>query len=480
MGKYFRLAQNMGLFLLNALATKFMSFILMPLYTGHLSVTQYGVLDLANVVINLIFPIATLSISTGVLRFVIGDQENACFYISEGMTVCVLSCIAVALALPLLDLPFFGGLGAYKPWFLASYVAATFQTYLGSVARSLNQIKLISMAAIASSLCMGVSAFLLIALFEMELIGYFISLIAGSLVSSAILFVGGTLWKYMSFQVLRGRRQERNALYRFSIPLAPNSICWSLGTTISRFLITNMLGVGASGLYAAASRVPNLLNSLQQVFSQAWEVSSFQEYREREIGRFYSIVWRVYRLAMMLGSGLVIILSPTIASILLQGDYYQVWPLIPLLVCSFYIDAANSFMGVVYQVKMQTRPLFVTTIAGAAACVSVTAVLLPMTGITAACIGVLVGNGLVLVARYYGVKGLLDVEWGIGKTVVSIGVLLFEALVMLLQPKGFTVLASAAFLLAACAFVFDMRYVLAAVYRMTRRHFVRCESEEDG
>ena len=41
----------------------------------------------------------------------------------------------------------------------------------------------------------------------------------------------------------------------YSVPLMPNAIFWWVGTSVNRFFITSMLGIGASGLFAAASKI---------------------------------------------------------------------------------------------------------------------------------------------------------------------------------------------------------------------------------
>lgn len=441
MRRYVRLVQNIVVFLLNAVATKLMAFILMPLYTSYLASDQYGILDLSTIVINFVFPVATVSVSMGVLRFAIEDAEDSACYVTAGALICLLSCALVAILLPVLDLPIFGGLGDYKVWFLLCYVASTFQSYCGSVARALNHIRLISVSAVTSSIVMGSAAVILIAVYGWGLEGYFASFALGNTVAILLLIIGGEQWRSIKVGEVLENREKCSRLLGFSAPLAPNAVCWSVGTTFSRFLITGVLGVSASGLYAAASRIPNLLNALQQVFSQAWEVSSFQEYKQQGIEGFYTSVWSVYRLVMASASVVISILSPAIAAVLLQGSYYDVWHLVPILICAFYIDALNNFIGVVYQMELKTKELLVTTVLGAAVCVIATAVLLKGMGILAACLGVLLGNLVIFGARQFSVRRLLAVRWQTPETLISIALIFAQSIVLYCQPHGYMAIA---------------------------------------
>ena len=51
MGKYKNLLVNVGIFGLSAVATKLMAFILMPLYTLYLSTEEYGIMDMATIMV---------------------------------------------------------------------------------------------------------------------------------------------------------------------------------------------------------------------------------------------------------------------------------------------------------------------------------------------------------------------------------------------------------------------------------------------
>mgnify|MGYP007054482830 FL=1 len=58
------------------------------------------------------------------------------------MLVMLASCVLLAILLPVFDLPIFGGLGRYKIWFLLSYAALCFPSVMGTVARAMDQMKL--------------------------------------------------------------------------------------------------------------------------------------------------------------------------------------------------------------------------------------------------------------------------------------------------------------------------------------------------
>ncbi|MSC08288.1 oligosaccharide flippase family protein, partial [Lactobacillus rhamnosus] len=123
MNKYRTLLLNIGLFGINTVATKLITFLLVPLYTYYLSTKEFGITDMSLTVISLVLPIASMSISDAVLRFVIDDSNDQKSVVSYGLIVIGLSCAIVALLLPVLKLSVFGGLGNYSGYFLLMYVS---------------------------------------------------------------------------------------------------------------------------------------------------------------------------------------------------------------------------------------------------------------------------------------------------------------------------------------------------------------------
>ena len=214
MGKYKNLLVNVGIFGLSAVATKLMAFILMPLYTLYLSTEEYGIMDMATIMVTTLFPVLTLLISEGMLRFTLDDKSKAAFYITETMLVMLASCVLLAILLPVFDLPIFGGLGRYKIWFLLSYAALCFPSVMGTVARAMDQMKLIAYASILSALIMGALAYALIAGMNLGLMGYFYSYIVGNGSAILVYLFAGKQYQFIDFTVWRNNASLRMQLWR--------------------------------------------------------------------------------------------------------------------------------------------------------------------------------------------------------------------------------------------------------------------------
>lgn len=455
--RYKELLLNIALFAVNSVATKLVTFLLVPLYTYFMTAEEYGITDMSLTVISLVTPLATLSVADATVRFIVGDRGKGPEYAFIGFAVTVLSILLVAILTPLLDLAVFGGLGAYKGWFVLAYASSALLQLCGEVARGAGEIRLIPICAGISSLITCFAAVVLIGGLRMAAIGYFASVSVGPLVAVAAYFAVGGLGKLVldgarSAFLNSGRRERLKTLVvpmmRYSLPLIPNSLFWWVGTSINRFFITGMLGIAASGMFAAAGKLPNLLNTAYSVFQQAWQLSAFQESKEEGLDRFFSSVFRILQASMTVLCALISFLAPWLASIFLQGEFYGAWPMISILLIANLMNVFNAFYGTVYTTTMHTSYIMRTTVVGAIACVALTPALIIPLGTYGACTASALGNALVLAMRARNSRKYIrfDVGWHI--LAPSLILLVVQSAVTATQISGWQAISGAC--LTAC------------------------------
>lgn len=441
MGKYRSLVENTALFALNSVATKLVTFFLVPLYTAYLSAGEYGLTDMSLTVISLLTPLVTLDVAEAVVRFIVGDRAREDSYAAIALGVTAASVAVVAVLTPLLDLGAFGGLGEFKVWFVAAYAASALMNMCGQVARGMDRVRVIPACAGVSSLVTLASAVALIAWMGMGVEGYFASVTVGPAVAIVMyLTVGG-----LGTSVLRGARSlvasARDEAWllcrpmlRYALPLIPNSLFWWLGSGINRLFITGMLGISASGLFAAASKVPNLLNTVYSIFQQAWQLSAFQESDDEGLSRFFSTVFALIQAGMTVLCAVLSFAAPWLAAILLQGEAYEAWPMIAPLLLSNLFNVFATFYGTVYATTMHTTFIMGTTVFGAVSCVVLTPVLIPVMGTYGACVASTIGQALVFLMRAVdsGRHLRFDVGWRyLAPTIIFLAVQALSAAVQL-------------------------------------------------
>ena len=172
---------------------------------------------------------------------------------------------------------------------------------------------------------------------------------------------------------------------------------------------------------------------------------------------------------MSVGSALVITLSPFIARVLMQRQFYSAWPLISILVLAFYLSAINNFLGTIYQAYMRTKPLLVATVVGAVACLAFTAVLVHDWGISAAAFGVFVGSLVIFVVRVIDVRRLMSINMRPIPTAITMTLLTVQSLVTSNQCNHCLFWSSMCLLLIAFVQCYELKPLITLIF--TRRKY---------
>lgn len=413
MNKYKSLVNNIFIFGISGFATKLITFLLVPLYTSCLSTEEFGITDLSVTTINLLVPVLTLSVSEGVLRFLIDDSDNTKKYVTTAVLITLAGAIICTVVSPLLSMSVFGGLGNYKAWFIVCYFLNSLQVLMGSIARGLNKTRLIPLAAVLAAATTVLSAVLMLSVFDFGIDGYFASVACGSLCGIVAYLTLGEFLPLFSLSSVRSSAKEMKRLLKYSLPLIPNSISWWISNSINRFILTISLGVGATGLFAAASKIPNLMNLFSGIIQQAWTLSAFQEYRSKESAKYFSLMMRIYHVVLVGAGAIITLFSPFLASLLLKGEFYESWYLMPAMIVAFYFSTMSYFFGSIYTASFRTAGLFYSTIVGAIISVISTWFLVPFFGLLGASLSLVLANAAIAAYRLIESRTMLklEIEW---------------------------------------------------------------------
>lgn len=443
--RYLNLVKNIGFFTISNFATRLISFVLVPLYTSYLSRGEYGLTDLMNTTIWLVSPLVTLSIADAVLRYMINDKKKSIEYASVGLAITLLSFIILLLFLPLLKLPVFGGLDKWTGWVFVCCVVNILQSFLSNIARGCDETKHMVYASLLTSVVTFLSAVVCFVLLGMGIRGFFLSTFLGNLVGCLWYICIPSIRTFLRFPTRVAWRVLKPMLV-YCVPLIPNALFWWINQSVNRFFITAQIGVAATGLFAAASRIPSFLNILSTIFQQAWNLTAFQEYESNGRQHFFSVVFRMYDLVLCIGTGILILCAQPLSKVLLRKSFAAAWIYVPLLLLSFYYSSLSAFLGSVYTASLKTRDLFITTFVGAGVCMLLTYLLVSKIGIIGACLASMLSNLIVFAMRMISSRRILKVD-------VRPFWLLYELIILVTMSWAVVYRGTVGFLIAICLFI---------------------------
>ena len=111
------LAKNTFIITVGKISTQFITFFLLPLYTGILSTEEYGTIDLVNTLVILMTPIITFQVEQGTFRMLV-DARNNFFQQKEIITSSIISTIISIIVFTSVCLPISCWLGKSYWYFL--------------------------------------------------------------------------------------------------------------------------------------------------------------------------------------------------------------------------------------------------------------------------------------------------------------------------------------------------------------------------
>ena len=121
---------------------------------------------------------------------------------------------------------------------------------------------------------------------------------------------------------------------------------------------------------------------------------------------------QVFLIGFSVLCSLISFLAPWVSMLFLQGEFYEAWPMMSVLLIANLMNVFNSFFGTVYTTTMHTSYIMKTTIVGAASCIALTPALIPVLGISGACVASAVSQALVFVVRAIDSRKYIHIEVG--------------------------------------------------------------------
>lgn len=349
------LAKNTVIFAVGSFGSKLLQFILVPFYTRAMTDAEFGVTDLLQGAVSLLLPIFTLTIYESVFRYAMEKETDRKGVFSAGVAVTVagigfLAVIAAALT-------FFTTI-EYVPLVAALTAANALRTLLSQYTRAIDRSVLFTVDNLLMTVAVLILNIVFIAVLKLGVEGYMYGYIGANLFSCVFLRIA--LGREARVKLSRVSKQLLKTLLLYSVPLIPNAICWWLTSYTDRVMITGMVSVGASGLYAAAHKVPSLLSVVVTIFFQAWQISANEEFKKKDIGAFYSEIFRAVSGCVFVISALLTLLCRPITFLLVGEEFHPSWVYMPVLILSMTFFSFAQFLGSIYSANKKTKMAFVT------------------------------------------------------------------------------------------------------------------------
>lgn len=369
------LLKNTAIFTLGNLATKVISFFLVPLYTNVLTTHEYGVVDLVTTVAMVAIPVLTLNISESVMRFNLDQGANQDRITKIGMTILLGTIVIGLLLIPGCNLfSEFSGLGVFVYFYCITSAAS--QIFLANL-RGKELLVQYSVGNVLHTLLIAVFNIVFLLGFKWGIKGYLLAYILANAMIAFYALVAGKGYKAVRARIEKKKLKE---MLRYSIALIPNSFMWWIMNSSDHLMVAGMIGVAANGIYVISYKLPNLISTLIGIFNQAWGYSAIKEKNARDAEEYSNSVFRsLIAITMIVGVGMMTFIKPFL-KFYVSEDFFVAWKCTPFLIVGCVFMTFGTFMGTSYTVYKDSKGFVFSGMFGAALNIFLNLILIPRIG----------------------------------------------------------------------------------------------------
>lgn len=422
--KYKYLTKNTALFAISSFGTKILSFLLIPLYTNILTTSEYGIADIITTTGTLIMYICTLDVADGVLRFVLDNQESKDKILSFGMRVLLFGSLVSVFILSIMwFLGFFNWpIGYYIFIFLYFFFNATYEI-TSKYLRAVEKVVDVATAGLISSAGIIAGNILFLLVFKIGLYGYLIALIMGPLLGTVYCMIrsGFRLSETVKYKYDKPMQQE---VLGYCIPLIFNNLALWVNAFLDKYFVTAICGSAENGIYAVASKIPNILSMCYVVFSQAWTLSAIKEFDKDDKDGFFSTTYNLFNAFIVIACSGIILLNVPLARFLYAKDFFEAWRFSSILLLSVMFNSLTAFLGGIFSAAKKSKVIATTTILSAVANTVLNILLIPKLGALGAAIATAAAYAVMWAVRLVVLRKFISLRITL-KTDIFVYLLLF-------------------------------------------------------
>lgn len=421
------LLKNMGILTISNFSSKILVFLLVPLYTTVLSTAEYGAYDLAVSTATLFYPVLTLNIVDAVMRFLMDKDYDKKSIAGIGLKFLSISIILFAFGMYILNVtklwPDVNGLEIYIFLYYFFYVLNQF---LIQFAKGLEQVKEMGIAGVVSTLVMLLTNILFLLVFKCGLSGFFWANILAQGISALYIAIRIQILSYIEFKRVDKVLQKEMLIY--SIPLIASVIGWWVNSTADKYVVSFILGVSANGLLSVSYKIPQILNTIQSIFIQAWQISAIKEYGDNNTARFYGNTFTIINLLMCIVCSWLIFLTRPLAHFLYSKDFYVAWRYVPFLLIASVLNSASGMLGPILSAKKKSKAMMWSAVIGASVNIIMNIVLVHFIGIQGATIATVICSYIIYMVRKIAVGKEIKIDY-YAVVLITWGMLSIQAIV---------------------------------------------------
>lgn len=420
---------NTAILFLGKFATQFISLLLLPLYTHYLLADDFGIVDLLQTYISLFVPILIFRIDSSVFRFLLDvrNDENGKKRVISNNIVILLFSLLIAGLIGIFIINIFNI--KYGILVVLNILVLMISSVLLQLLRGIGK-------NLQYSICSIITGISTLAVNIVLLIGYNCnasSILISSIVANFFCVIyaifASNIFKYLDFKLVN--KKELKAIFKYSLPMIPNSLSWWIVNVSDRTIITTILGSALNGIYSVSCKFSNILNSIFSVFNMSWQESASIHIDDDDRDVFFTdMINKLFFIFASCSLGIIVTL-PFLFDILIGNEYLEAYKYIPLVLYGNVWNVLISLIGGIYVAKKKTKEIANTTIISAVINIIINVLLIKFIGLYAACISTVIAYVVMGIYRFVDSKKYVNTKLNVSGIILFTLIFIFSSIAYL-------------------------------------------------
>jgi O-antigen/teichoic acid export membrane protein len=394
-----RLATTGAAYTAASILSKLLAVALLPLYTRHLSLADYGVAEVLFSAVVAISIVVRFGLIEAILRFYYREDEDPREVVASSFAgLFWLATLGALVLLPFARPLSEALLDESAPGLMRIAIGGLWVLTMWEFMLTLFRLEERARAYFVTTLLNVLASIALTVVLVVGLEEGARGLLLGSYAAGGIFVLSLIAWQRRRLS-LRFDRALLRRLFRFGLPTMPAEVSLYLLNFVDRLIIIRSLGAREAGLYSLAVKFAQAVNVLVRGFQLAWPPLAYSIRDDGEARRAYATIVTLF----VAGCAWVVagmwLFSRWIVRALAAPKFFDAYEAIGLIATAITLYALYLVLVVILGRTGRTEFNFPAAIGGLIANVVLNLALVPALGI--------VGAGLALVASYLVVLALM-------------------------------------------------------------------------
>jgi len=349
-------ATHTAIYAVGVVTRRLASLVMLPIYTRYLTPADYGVVELLSMAIDIATILIGLRISQAMFRYYVlaeKEEEKREVVSTVLLTIILTSCVGATLLYlfsePLVQIIF--GSSEYILEFklfvftlITNAIAEVGLSYLRAQQRPIFFV-LVGIVSLFTQVSLNIY---FVVIENMHVTGVvYSSLISGFMIATGLsAYVFYNVGFHYSFNFVK-------RLIKFVAPLVVASIGAVYVAYADKYFLRIYAGLADVGLYALASRISSVLNTVYEAFNMSWQADSYHIVKNENARQIYGQFFRYVSAAIIITGVGIALFANDLFAIMTTPEYYAAGYIVPILILSVIVRIYTMFcnFGAVYREK---------------------------------------------------------------------------------------------------------------------------------